>query len=335
MRNWLFFVFFFFHFLGFSQEVESLKRVKLSWDEVEDSKAYELQVYKDEELSSEQIVSSLEWEAKLPLGSYKYRVRAIDAFDRPGVWTDFEEFKVASKGDQKSPSLTSGLDYSRRSSIGANLSWSQYDYSSQIGKLGSGNLSGGTALGVGADLHLWMWNRWGLDIKGSYISSKVEGVGVSYPELSLGLKYALLEQSKFFLNPLISFEYQNTPEFMFSSTSFAGFKRNLINSMSLGFGAEFGTALSEQWILQAHARYIWPFKIEGDGINSSLPDSALMYKFGLNLQYFWTPHWLVGLELGGDYRELSYMGQGKSEIEKNSYYLMLFSRYVFEAPAKQ
>ncbi len=313
----------------YAQEATDLKKVKLAWDEVEDSKAYELEIYKEETLFLQQNFSSLEWHGRLEAASYKYRVRAIDEFDRPGEWTPFESFSVKSNKSKDQIELSEETIYRRKASLGFHAAWGSYEYKNQVTGLGSGKLEGGNSLGIGADLSYWLWERFGFDLSGTQNYSTVQSVDVSYAEFSLALKYALFSKSRIYLNPLLSFEYQNTPEFFVDTATLGTLQSNLIQSMGVGIGLEIGALLSKSWILGAHARYINPFSLKGDAVGKSSPDSATFYRYGLNLQYYWFPQWLLGMELGGDRRELKYELNNKKQIERDELRLVFFTRYVF------
>lgn len=329
MKLLAFFTFIFFGSVAFTQESADLKRVKLAWDEVEDSKSYELEIYKEEVLLLQEKLTSLMWQGDLGPASYKYRVRAIDEFNRPGEWTALASFSVKIVKTKVNPDVVKKKLIERNASLGIHAAWSSYKYKNQVSGIGSGKLDGGTSLGLGADLDFWLWNRLGVELSGTHNSSSVQSVDVSYAEFSLALKYALLTQSRIFLNPLLSLEYQYTPEFFVDTAALGALKANLVRSMGMGVGLEFGSLLSDSWLLGAHARYIQPYSLEGDAVGKSSPDSATFYRYGLKLQYYWVPQWLLGIELGGDYRELKYQLNNKKQIEKDELRFILFTRYVF------
>jgi len=331
MKFLAFFSFLLFSSFGLAQDTSELKRVKLAWDEVEDSKSYELEIYKEEVLLLQQSFSALEWQGKLEAASYKYRVRAIDEFDRPGEWTAFEAFTVKNKVIKDKSQLADEKIYKRNPSLGIHVAYGSYEYRNQVSGVGSGKLESGTSLGLGGDLSFWLWDKLGIDLSGTHNNSTVQNVDVSYAEFNLAVKYALFRQSRIFLNPSLSFEYQNTPEFFVDTATLGTLQTNLIQSMGLGLGLEIGTMLSETWTLSAHARYIHPFSLKGDVVAKSSPDSATFYRYALNLQYYWLPQWLLGLELGGDHRELKYEFNNKKQIERDELRLMLFTRYVFSS----
>jgi hypothetical protein len=68
--------------------------VKLSWDSINFAKKYEVEIFRGEKVQVLEKIEGLEWKGSLPLGTFRYHVRAIDKLTRGGEWSDLQEFSI-------------------------------------------------------------------------------------------------------------------------------------------------------------------------------------------------------------------------------------------------
>lgn len=314
---------------GEAEELPYTKKVKLAWDEVERSQGYELEIYKGELLFHKEITTQLSWETRLEPSLYKYRVRALDEFGRFGNWTSFEEFHIKPKeillADSSKASKKTKLSH-----VDFAVAYGFYDYRSEAGGFGFGKANGASEFAVEGDLNYWVLSRLGLGLGVSYTSSELSGISLSYPDMNMSLRYLLFSDSSFYFNPLLSIEYQNTPEFMATGTSPSSLKGNLITTIGIALGAEFGFQISNIWALSAWFRYISPVSFSGSNVQNGVADASTFYKYGFGISYAFKPRWDAILEYTSDYHKASYETQNnRTNLYKNSSRVGLGLRVLF------
>ena len=77
---------------------EAGKIVAIEWEKINNSVAYELAIERPGERSGRPVVNkrmaSTMWKGSLPFGAYRYKLRAVDRFKRPGIWSEYRALIV-------------------------------------------------------------------------------------------------------------------------------------------------------------------------------------------------------------------------------------------------
>lgn len=70
--------------------------VNFEWEPIEGAKSYEIEIHKkgDNKNPSRFNTTSPEWNGRLPVGQYEFRLRSLDVRKVPGDWSDFAELDV-------------------------------------------------------------------------------------------------------------------------------------------------------------------------------------------------------------------------------------------------
>lgn len=318
-------------FLARGQEAPYTKKVKLGWDEVEKSQAYELEVFKGTVQIVKETIIALTWESRLEPGVYKYRVRALDEFSRYGKWTPFEEFTVKEPEKRKEPDFVKAI---ARSSASLGLNYGHFDYGSEIDGLGFGSAKGANDFSIEAEGQYWFWKYFSAGVEASYVMATLSGVDVNYTDFAAVFRYSVLRNSRFYIYPVLSLNYVNTPELLSSSSAtIPALEGSSVKTMGIGAGAEAGWQFSNSWIAGGSFRYIWPMSISGSNVEKGVTDSSTFYEYGIDVNYFLNSRWSVGLKYTYEYRKVSYdSGIGRNNLYKDAYRLGLTLKALFGDP---
>lgn len=322
-------VLFFVALMVLADEAEQTKKVKLSWDSVNEATDYELEIKNQEKVLMTEKVKALEWETRLPVGNYSYRVRAIDEFGRPGEWTTEEVFEIAFKDKSNS------RDYDRAlgkpsSSLALQLSSGRYDYKSRVSDLGFGNINSAEDFTAAVELDYWISPKFGIKVLGSYNKMQVSGKDIGNYALGAAAVYPLIFTQKLYFVPALGLNYQSFPGLYFDLPDPNTLQVKDIGVLSLSAGIDAGFYLSERLSVVGKIGYLLPYRLNMQGGDAKEPSSSNFLQARLGVSYVISDGWDLGLFYGMENRELGLKtDKGTANIEKKSQEIMLQNKLRF------